>query len=261
MKASTLIDVLIAAHYTHLVESSWKERGGLILVAPPGHLKTSLLLILREYPGVHIASDFNSQRLGTMRDDIISGRVHSVIVPDFQKLYERHSAVSSNLEGNLRALVEEGFINTAHQDTGGITFRARALVMSACTPAFHDFKYNAWSQTGFARRFLFVGYRLFDPNQLMAAIENWKRIEIRNGLQFSLPLEKIPYSLKRSEAKLLRSYLIVKQDFSTPFVLLQKIACVLRWRYRRLKQSDHALETLKDFSEGLGTREEAVVTL
>jgi hypothetical protein len=64
-----------------------------------------------------------------------------------------------------------------------------------------------------------------------------------------LPLNEIPYSLKVNEAERLHSLIRKKQDNSTPFLLLQKIACVLRWRFRRLGLADRTMRIMAEFGE------------
>lgn len=250
MKASTCIEILCASHITAQVQSPWGERGAIILVAPPGQIKTTLLFTLKDYHGVYLTSDLNVQMLGKIRDDIISERIKTIVIPDIQKLYERHSMVSSNIEGCLRAMVEEGFIATSFQDASAISRKAKALFLSASTPSFYESHLTAWRQTGFARRVLFSVYSLDDPLILIRAIEKWKRVEITNGLKWGFPVEPIPYTLKQSEVKDISHWLRQQPDV-TPLILLQKIACVLRWRYKLLGVKDLTMHIMEDFSESL----------
>ena len=252
MKAETVVQVLCAAHLSWAVESRWQERGGLILVAPPGQIKTTFLMFLEQFYGAYVSTDLNSQMMAKLKDDIIAERIRTIVIPDIQKLYERHTMVSGNLEGTLRSMMEEGFIASSHQDASCISRKAKALFISAATPSFYEDKLQKWRQSGFARRVIFCIYTLSDPDALLRAVDAWQRLEIKQGHNFSIPTRKIPYSMTSEESKRLRHFMR-KQTDTTPLVLLKKIACVLRWRWKLLKQRgpDPTMAILKDFSESL----------
>lgn len=250
MKTSTLIDVICASHLSYLVDSPWPERGGLCLVAPTGQVKTTVLTAISDYPGVFVTSDINTQMLGRLKDDMLAGRIRTIVIPDLQKIYERHPTVSSNVEGTLRAMMEEGFLSTSWQDASAISTKARAIFLTATTPYIYEKRLMDWRQTGFSRRIIFSVYSLADPNVIVDAVERWQRIEMDNGLLWTFPWEPIPYTVTRPEARKMRLWLHRQQD-STPFVLLQKIACVLRYRFKKVKKPDRTMEILSDFSESL----------
>lgn len=250
VKAKTIIDVLCAAHYSYLVEGGWRQRGGIVFVSPPGQLKTTWLSILEDYPTVYLTSDLNLQTLGRLKEDIAAGKIRTLVVPDFQKIYERNPQVSSNVEGALRAMVEEGFVATAYQNAQVISKKARVLFLSACVQSFYENRLEDWKKTGFGRRILFCVYTLKRPEILMDALSSWQRVEIKNGLKFSIPTGNIPYSLTKKEARIIHHWMKRQADV-TPIALLQKIGCVLRWRFRRLKLKDETMDILHDFSESL----------
>jgi len=252
MKASTLIQVVCAAHHTSFVESPWRERGGILLVAPPGQMKSTWLEFLKEYYGVYMTTDLNSQMLARLKDDMVSDRIKTIVIPDFQKLYKRHPMVSANLEATLQAVMEEGFIASSFQDASIVSQRARALLITACVPSFHDSRSLDWRQSGFLRRLLVLTYSLKDSSLLMDSVEKWHRIEVAEGIRYALPNEGIPYNLTRDEARKIRHFLRAMPEV-TPFVLMQKIACVLRWRWLRLKRkgTDPTMSIMYDLSECL----------
>jgi len=252
LKAQTLIEVICAAHYSAFVQSEWQERGGMILVAPPGHLKTTWLSFLSDYPGVYLTTDLNSQMLARLKDDITGNMIRTIIISDLQKLYERHPMVSSNIEGSLRSIVEEGFIASSFQDASVITRRARALVLAGCVPSVYERRATDWRQTGFLRRFIVSSYTMQKPHLLMDALQKWQRVEVNEGLKYSIPVQTIPYCMNENESKKIR-HMLRRQATPTPFALLLKIGSVLRWRWRRLKIAgpDPTMDTLQDFSESL----------
>ena len=116
IRLETFLTVLHAACLTHRVESNFKSRGGLLLVAPPGQMKTSMLSTLTDQHGVMGYSDMTTRTLVEARDYIASKKVHTLLLYDFQKIYERKSDTAANIVGSLRALVEEGFSSAAWEE-------------------------------------------------------------------------------------------------------------------------------------------------
>lgn len=254
MKIETLFDVVSAGHLSSLVETEWKERGGLGLIAPAGHLKTSVLSALTFYRDVAVVSDLNNQQLAQMRDQISGGSIQTLAILDMQKIYERHAATSSNLEGNLRALVEEGYNHASFENANMNRLKARAVVMFGTTTKHYEAAWTDWVSSGFARRFLWSLYRMEHPEELLEAVERWKRLEF-GSLPISPPRGgQIPFELTQADRAFVRHLLIhQKSHGTTPFQFLCKIAAVLQWCYRREGRSRVQWKTvLKDFAESLG---------
>jgi hypothetical protein len=68
-------------------------------------------------------------------------------------------------------------------------------------------------------------------------------------------MDRIPFNVTVNESRMLYR-LISKQDGgkATPFILLQKILSVLKWRYRALgskKAIERAHEVIEDFGESM----------
>lgn len=251
MKIDSLIQVLCAAHLAHKVRSPFSQRGGVMLVAPPGALKTSLVSILDSYPDVVMASDFTTRTMVRFRDLAATGKVRTVVFTDFQKLYERRSEVSANLEGNLRALVDEGFRCAAFEDERAQGPVARCMVIAAMTQEFYRSRFEGWEQSGFARRFLWINYILKHPEKLRAAIERWEMLEWKGGLAFSVPVAEIKYTTKESEAREISKILKHQPGQEIPQILLQKIVSVLRWRSKRTHQADRVMAVVRDLAPAL----------
>lgn len=252
MKIETLFDIVCAAHLTTLVDTKWKERGGLALVAPAGHLKTSILSALSVYRDVAVCSDMNSQQLTAMRDQISGGNIQTLAILDMQKIYERHAATASNVEGNIRSLVEEGFNHASFENASMNRLKARAVVMFGTTTKHYEAAWSGWVDTGFARRFLWCLYRMERPEELLEAVERWQRLEF-GCLPLSPPRGgSIPFDLTEPDRRFIRSLLVhQKQSGTTPFQFLCKIAAVLKWYYKRNRRGRWQT-TLKDFAECLG---------
>src|SRR6266849_1514734 len=117
MKPVTLIEILDAAHLIVFVDSPYLQRGGIMLVGPPETLRTTVIdIALKQHPGALRLSDLNMKSLTGMKDDFTNGRYSTVGFLDYQKLYERNQSTSSNMEGTIRQMIEEGFTRTSHDD-------------------------------------------------------------------------------------------------------------------------------------------------
>src|SRR5256885_1629489 len=110
MKVTTLMEVISAGHLAKFVDGPFDQRGGIFLVGPPGHLKSTIIkLALIEYPDTLVLSDINVQEFGRLKNSLIGGRYTTIGFGEFEKLYERNPTTAANLEGTLRGMVEEGF--------------------------------------------------------------------------------------------------------------------------------------------------------
>jgi len=254
MRPVTLVEILDAAHLTAFVESPFEQRGGIMLVGPPETLRTTLIEVaLSEHPSALILSDINMKTLSGIKDDLTSGRYSTIGFADYQKLYERHDSTSSNVEGTIRSMMEEGFSRTSHDDPTSAATKARALVVAAVVEALHKRKHQEWKQSGYLRRWLRV--MLYMPplsrNKLVQAIHEWKKIEF-DGIKRISPTTPIPYNLEEKESSMLLGMVQDQASQGTPYVLLKKIYCVLKWKYKRTPEKVE--EIINDFAPSL-TRE------
>lgn len=253
IRMETFLTVLHAAAMTHRVDSNFKSRGGMLLVAPPGQMKTSMLVTLTDTAGVMGYSDMTTKTLVEARDYIASKKVHTLLLYDFQKIYERKSDTAANIVGSLRALVEEGFSSAAWEEhTNLIQTKARALVMAACTPAFIRNHIVEWDESGFSRRFLFCHYSLSNPEIIVKAIMRDEQIPlVSNGnlnVPFNLVIPLVEH--KNDELELRRMLRHGQRGEEVPLILLRKILAVLRWRCSKLKvKGVDAMGLLKEFSQ------------
>jgi hypothetical protein len=219
-----------------------------MLVAPPGHLKSTIIkesLIL--YSDTLALSDLNVSSLSALKNSLVSGRYNSIGFGEFEKLYERNPGSASNLEGHLRALVEEGFDKMSFQSPEMIGVTARVLLVCGITPVIYTKRWQAWLDSGFARRFIWSHFKLADEDAIVRAIREWKRISF-GRISSSIPANKaIEYVVQRKDAVALERMLNDQPSKETPYTLLKKVFCVLVWRYGRKK----AFVILHDFEESL----------
>lgn len=246
-----LVEVVCAAHLSVYVEGPFKSRGGLMLVGPPAAMKTSVLNHLKAYPHAQVISDITSQSLTRIQQDIASARIHTVAVQDYQKLYERHPMVASNIEGNIRSLIDEGFTCAAHQEARLNRPTARAVFMGAVTPDLLEKKGTAWLDGGFARRFLWFRYSLSDPDTILQSIADWNPVRLEHPT-IPTPKGPIPFTLTQTEKVACLSMIQDQYGKEIPYILIMKVLCVIKWHFdKQGKSAKQALELLSRFSAGL----------
>lgn len=251
-----IVEVLQAMHLSYAVHSVFPQRSGALLVAPAGHVKTTLLTILRDYfPNYLLVSDLNSNQLSSMREDLFGGRYQTVAFADMIKLYERNPSVAANLEGTLRAMVDEGWAGATSKDHGVASAPVRVHIMGGMTPNMYERKFRHWKETGFARRFLWIHFKLENPAIIGDAIEAQQKIIIScNGFPLSAPqIGSIKVDIEPRHMRELRNMIVKQPGYdSTPYTLLVKAASVLKWKYAKEKApSDQYMKTMREFAKTL----------
>jgi hypothetical protein len=256
MKATDLIEVLCAAHLGSLVESPFQDRGGIMVVGPPGVLKTTLVSILdSQYQDALMLSDINVKSLVRLRDQIASGKFNTLVFPELAKIYERADVTAKNVEGTLRALAAEGFAAASFEDSRMNRLTARALVIGAMTPPTVETHFTEWEESGFNRRFLWTLVKLSDPMALEKAAIAWQRINFRMVHVPMAPMGgTIPNRTTMRERQ--RLAILVKYqpggDHAIQLQLMVRILAVLRWWYAESGQPRSAMETVERFAVSLG---------
>jgi hypothetical protein len=259
---SSINEVIHAAYRSNKVISKFEERGGILFIAPPGHVKTTILSRLSGLEGVMLCSDLTSKGLVAARDAINNGKVHCFAFLDMQKLYERNQDTAENVVGNLRALVAEGFTSAAfeEQESNPMIRRARALVLGAATPSFFSKKIAKWRNDGMSRRFLFCHYSLADPSVLLKAAFDDTPIELADAF-ISMPTTTVLQvdKLEPIEVTFLERVLAWQLD-TIPIHLIKKMLTVLKWKYERIDGDPHEpYRILWDFGKCLKNAEVRVL--
>jgi hypothetical protein len=248
---SSVIEVLQAAHLTCYVDSPFSQRSGVLLVSPAGQLKTSMLEVVNDtFHNFKLVSDLNGNNLLAMQEDLFSGHYPTFAFKDMIKLYERNKSTSANLEGTLRAMVEEGWTGSTQKDSRIAEAPIRLMIMGGMTKAMYDRKLSDWIDTGFARRFLWCHYKLEDPDAIGDAIEKQEKIPITGLANWPQASRRsIPFKLDDRERREIRTWMKnqVGKDGS-PYSLLLKIAVVLKWRNEKLKKEDDHMKVLREFA-------------
>lgn len=251
-----MAEALVAAHLSSCVDTPFKDYGGIILVGPPGVLKTTLLYTLEDYPNVRVISDLNVQALAEMREAIASKSVRSLVIPEMAKLYERDPRTASNLEGHLRALVDEGFRAPSFKSQEMARLSAHCVVLSAITEETREERYAKWNTSGFNRRFLWPLVRMEHPEILDFASDQWQAIDFKlRYLPQPPPGGRIPNTTNATERAQLRDMLRYQPGptHTTQAHLMVRMLAVLKWWYRMDERgSGEAMHTMKLFARSLG---------
>lgn len=236
MKANSLIEFLDAAVDTKYVQGPYEERGGIMLVAYPGSLKSTIVKAgLKPHIDAMVLSDLNVQQWLKIREDFVTERYSCLGFTDYEKIYQRHSSTSSHIEGVVKGLVAEGYGVGPSGDTRMPVIPAHALVVGAMTNTCLEEHYDQWSKSGFLRRFLWITFTLKNRNKIAEAIRRWEKIDL--GRVSSRPASsQIEMRINGDRSPQLERMLNEQAGFNgTAYVLLKKIAAVLEWRYANQK--------------------------
>lgn len=230
------IEALCAAHLSTYVNSPFGDVGGIIIVGPPGVLKTTMLKVaVCHYPNVVEASDLNVTALADLRPALASKTYRTLMCPEFAKIYERDPRSAENVEGHIRALVDEGFKAPSFKNQQMARLTAHAMFLSAITEEFREERYKKWNESGFNRRFLWPLIRLARPEILDEAADQWKALDFKMRYLPSLPgSSSIPNSTRPAERARLRHYLKFQPGptHTTQAHTLTRMLAVLKWWYR-----------------------------
>lgn len=252
----TMVEALVAAHLSSCVEAPFKDLGGIILVGPPGVLKSTLLYTLDEYPNARVISDLNVQSLSEMRESIASKAVRTLVIPELRKIYQRDPRTAENVEGTLQALVDEGFRSPSFKPQEMARLSAHCVVLSALTEDTREERYVKWNSSGFNRRFLWPLVRMEHPEVLDFASDQWQALDFKlRYLPQPPPGGRIPNTTTPAERKMLRELLSHQPGptHTTQAHLMVRMLAVLKWWYRMDERGPgEAMHTMKMFGRSLG---------
>lgn len=263
MKLANLYRFMAAAHLTHAVDKvpkAFSQRGGVMLVAPPEQMKSTVVQCLDGYGDCLVLTDLNVKQLVRyLRDEIASGRYNTVAMTAFEKLYARDSDTASNIEASLSAMMEEGFGHASFEDSRSFVRTAKCLIVGALVEATYRSHISQWLESGFARRFVWIHFRLRNPSLITRSIIEWNPISVNNG-GAGLPTlpygTGIPWSTTSSELERLHTFLKEQPGRSTPHILCGKILSVLKWNFRNEKEpSRMAWDVMRDVAESFKIRQ------
>jgi hypothetical protein len=264
MNPHQLVEVICAVHLAPLVEGTLEQRGGLMLVAPPGALKSTLAEMTNHYPDALLLTDLNVQTLVDLRDSLTTDNVHTLVFSEFAKIYERNPQTASNIEGSLRALASEGFHGASFQDQRVNRRKAYATVIAAMPPSLQDKNFRRWEDSGFNRRFLWATYGIRGAYILDDAAVELKKLDfgIKDVLRPPPISMSIPFCLTLPERERVKMYVKHQPGGShtQQIQLLSRIWSVLKWWHTERDTPKDAEETLLAFAKSL-SREGGLLTI
>lgn len=256
MKISSLVEVISAIHLSERVRSDDNERGGLMLIAGPGSLKTSMLNVLQNYSGARILSDLTIRQAVVLREDMQSGNISTLAFSDYAKLYQRKSDTAQNIEGFIKSITGEGFRQANWEDPRMAVMPSHCAVIGCMTSSFEVSHASAWLDDGFARRFLWCRYRLDNPEEIMEAKHRGKQLDLTEyGFNPRVPTARQDYKVTEEESRYLETLLRDQPGDQIPLTMLRKILTILRWKFSR--DPERPMAIIKDFAPSLrsiGTR-------
>jgi hypothetical protein len=255
MNPHQLVEIICAVHLAPFVEGTLEQRGGLMLVAPPGALKSTLAEMTNHYPDALLLTDLNVQTLIDLRDSLTGDNVRTLVFSEFAKLYERNPQTSSNIEGSLRALASEGFAGASFQDQRINRRKAYATVIGAMPPSLVEKNFKRWEDSGFNRRFLWATYGVAGTYMLDDAAVELRKLDfgIKDVLRPPPISMSIPFCLTVPERERVKVYVKHQPGGShtQQIQLLARIWSVLKWWHRERGTPKEAEETLLAFAKSL----------
>lgn len=258
MTTDTLCEIIDAAHLTNKVQNVYGQRGGLLVVAHPGSLKTSILeYVLDEYPNTFVLSNVNMPKLDSLRDDMTSNKYATMGFPEFETIYARDQRTAMSVEKTISQLVDEGWRNPSFIDPRAGGLKSRILVVGCMTPSFYESHFNRWQKNGFLRRFIVSIFAVHNPELITNAIKENRKLGLNGIPRKAVTANGIPYNVDNSEANFCHKLLKEQPDDKTPLILFLRIYAVLKWKYNSAAK---AKAILQDFAPSL-KREGGVLVL
>lgn len=212
-----------------------------MMVGPPGVLKTTCVEFLdNSFPDALILSDVNVQSLTKIKERFTSGSIRTLVLPELGKIYQRHAATASNVEGTLQALAGEGFHSASFEDATISRLKARATVVGAMTGDTREKHASDWQASGFARRFLWALITLQDPDALDRAVIDGNLLDIAIAEAPRIPAGGvIPNYTTRDERAMIAGWCKYQPTPHTVQIsLLIKVWAVLKWWTRQQRRSE-----------------------
>lgn len=223
-----------------------------MLVAPPASLKTALTEVTDQYSNAALISDLTIRSAARMREEMIGGKLVTLAFTDFGKLYQRSSSTAMNIEGFISQITSEGARNVNWEDAAMTIRPARAAVLGCMTSNFYTKHFQDWKESGFARRFLWCNFSLYDSHAIMEALVNNVRLVFsENGFSLRVPTSRggIQYKVDLTEGRQIEKMLRYQVGKEIGFTTLAKTLSALKWKHP--KEPDRPMVILKDFAESL----------
>jgi len=248
---STIIETLSAACDTRYVAGPFPQRGAFFLDAPSGHFKNTIIkAATQDRVDGFSSSKLNGRQWNDIKDRFVGNQYNWIALPEFENIYRGATSTSKHIEAILQEAIEDGYTHGPNQDLSIPRMPARALLIAGITPKLLEHHWREWEE-GFQRRTLWCHFRLENPEEVVRAIREWKRIDL-GSFHLKPATGEIPMELSEEESRFIEPMMIEQPGrHGTGYVLLKKICAVLKWRYKRTKEPEHWREVIKEFSQCL----------
>lgn len=258
MHIDNLFKLTGAAHYSYMVESPFKQRGGILFVADQGNMKSTIVeRTCRPFPDALVYSDLTLKQLAVIRNQIANGVYNTLGFLELEKIYARQQSVAMNFEGVIKAMIEEGFQHFAFEDQRCWVPTARCFVTASVLHSLYRFHFGRWQDNGFLRRFLVFKYSLSRAakEKMRNAIHEGDLVPMPTMVSF--PSTNLKMDVTPEESRKLESFFQIDDALYTPLNLLRKSLTVLKWRNKlegssRRRKSLTPMEIIEDLREGIG---------
>ncbi len=264
VSVNSMIEGLCAVHLASYVMSPSHDRGGVMLVGPPGVLKTSMLDVLdQNYQNALSVSNAFMQTMSKLQSAFYNGSIRSLCFPDLQSVYAGDPRTAGRIEQMMMQLAGEATRTIGgDQDSRYAKFKGYCTIFACMTDTFHQSRANKWEQSGFLRRFVWSTYTLEDPDILIRALIEWTRADLGSFRIPEIPTSNyIKDSLNSEERKEIFSWLRYQPG---PHEIQLQVLCrsvaALRWHYEKIGSRKNAMTTMREFSETL-QKDAALLTI
>lgn len=267
MYLKTLGAVLEAQYYTKWLETSEKtgSKGGVMLVADPESMKSEMLKILEGRYGVSWRDDLNVKTINSqVRPAIARGQISALVFPEFQKLLERRDETAKNTIGHLRSFVHDGIFEGANDNPLAIQEAATCMIFGALTIECFNKHMMEWMGSGFARRVLWVHYRIMEDgkdiirmaHRLGVRLELFTQVDFQKPVGTLIPVKSTVKERARLDELLGKGVDTLKMPFNLETCrIMYAILNVLKWQEHRGMLSIEkmtAMDIMEDFIPSLG---------
>jgi hypothetical protein len=257
MKLENLIRFGAAAHHSCVVESPYSQRGGILLVAGPGCMKSTIVAnSLKPFPNALVYSDLTIKQLAIVRSQIANGMYSTLGFTELEKIYARQLPVALNFEGAIKAMVEEGFSHFAFEDQRCWVPTARCFMYASVLDNLYRFHFPRWMENGFLRRFVVIKYRLSEKTKLVMrdALHEGEYVPMPSLYPF--PIGVVRMDVTPEESRKLERICEFDSTMTTPLNLVRKVFTILKWYRKQNGKRSQAtpMEVIEDLADGISSR-------
>lgn len=264
MRVETMVTVINSLYLSRWLSRVEESRGGLMLVAEPESLKSAMLNVLEGRQGVSVYEDLNSRKISrSIRPMVAREQIKVLVLPEFQKIFERRDDTWKNTMGNLRAFVHDGIVEGANDEPGMVRNPAMCTVFAGLTIECFEQHVLDWNASGFLRRVLWCHYKIMDDQKEILHLALRLRHQIDFGAmcpRLILPdigyipdmivtaeQKKINDMWRRSATKAMLPHIVEQTR------LLYMIYSVLKWQHSKKVYREDPMFIMEDFIPSLGT--------